>query len=47
VEQHGQPHLELDEHFDSIEEAWAFPTHWIVSGDPLTIQTRRLALAWR
>ena len=28
VDHHGQPHLELDEHFDSIEEAWAFATHW-------------------
>ncbi|MCT0199571.1 hypothetical protein KQ313_07765 [Synechococcus sp. CS-1325] len=28
VDQQGQPHLELDEHFESIEEAWAFATHW-------------------
>jgi hypothetical protein len=28
VDHHGQPHLELDEHFESIEEAWAFATHW-------------------
>jgi hypothetical protein len=28
VDQHGQPHLELDEHFDSIEEAWSFATRW-------------------
>jgi hypothetical protein len=28
VDHHGQPHLELDEHFDSIEEAWAFATDW-------------------
>jgi hypothetical protein len=28
VDHHGQPHLELDEHFDSIEEAWSFATHW-------------------
>ncbi|MEA5473056.1 hypothetical protein VB716_02335 [Synechococcus sp. CCY9201] len=27
VDHHGQPHLELDEHFDLIEEAWAFATH--------------------
>ena len=28
VDHHGQPHLELDEYFDSIEEAWAFATDW-------------------
>ena len=28
VDQHGQPHLELDEHFDSIEEAWSFALRW-------------------
>ena len=28
VDHHGQPHLELDEHFDSIEEAWSFATNW-------------------
>ncbi|APD47215.1 hypothetical protein KQ302_03585, partial [Synechococcus sp. CS-602] len=28
VDHHGQPHLELDEHFESIEEAWAFATNW-------------------
>ena len=28
VDQHGPPHLELDEHFDSIEEAWEFATNW-------------------
>ncbi|MFZ0406622.1 MAG: hypothetical protein WAM11_00715 [Cyanobium sp.] len=28
VDHHGQPHLELDEHFGSIEEAWSFATHW-------------------
>jgi hypothetical protein len=24
VDHHGQPHLALDEHFDSIEEDWSF-----------------------
>ncbi|AFY29700.1 YrrC family ATP-dependent DNA helicase [Cyanobium gracile] len=28
VDHHGQPHLELDEHFESIEDAWAFATDW-------------------
>jgi hypothetical protein len=28
VDHHGQPHLELDEHFDSIEEAWSFAIRW-------------------
>ena len=28
VDHHGQRHLEIDEHFDSNEEAWAFATHW-------------------
>ena len=28
VDQHGQPHLELDEHFYSIEEAWSFAIRW-------------------
>ncbi len=28
VDHHGQPHLELDEHFDSSEEAWTFATRW-------------------
>ncbi|WP_094555553.1 hypothetical protein [Synechococcus sp. 1G10] len=38
VDQQGQPHCELDEHFDSIEEAWAFATRWwhqqLPAGDP-------------
>ncbi len=25
---HGQPHLELEEHFDLIEEAWDFASQW-------------------
>lgn len=28
VDQSGQPHHELDEHFDSAEEAWSFATRW-------------------
>ncbi len=28
VDQQGQPHLELDQHFDSLEEAWAFASCW-------------------
>jgi hypothetical protein len=28
VDHHGQPHLELDEHFESIEEAWSFAVRW-------------------
>ncbi len=28
VDQQGQPHDELDEHFDSIEDAWSFATCW-------------------
>jgi hypothetical protein len=28
VDRHGQPHLEIDEHFDSIEEAWSFAIRW-------------------
>jgi hypothetical protein len=28
VDHHGQPHLELDEHFDAIEEAWSFAIRW-------------------
>jgi hypothetical protein len=28
LDHHGQPHLEVDERFDSIEEAWLFAIHW-------------------
>jgi hypothetical protein len=28
VDYHGQTHLEHDEHFDSIEEAWSFAIRW-------------------
>ena len=28
VDQQGQPHLEIDEHFESIEEAWSFAIRW-------------------
>jgi hypothetical protein len=28
VDQQGQPHPELDEHFESSEEAWDFARRW-------------------
>jgi hypothetical protein len=28
VDQQGLPHPELDEQFESMEEAWAFACHW-------------------
>jgi hypothetical protein len=28
VDQQGQPHPELDEHFESLEEAWDFASRW-------------------
>lgn len=28
VDQHGQPHPELDQDFESLEEAWDFATQW-------------------
>ena len=41
VDYHGQPHLELDEHFDSIEEAWSFAIRWWhqqqPNGEPATL----------
>ncbi|PZV04120.1 MAG: hypothetical protein DCF23_07320 [Cyanobium sp.] len=41
VDHHGQPHLEPDEHFDSIEKAWAFATLWWQqpqpAGEPATL----------
>jgi hypothetical protein len=28
VDQHGQPHPELDQDFESLEEAWDFASQW-------------------
>ncbi len=28
VDHHGQPHFELDEHLNSIEEVWSFAIRW-------------------
>ncbi|MCP9801863.1 hypothetical protein [Synechococcus sp. RedBA-s] len=28
VDHHGQPHLELDQDFESLEEAWDFASQW-------------------
>ena len=40
VDHHGQPHLTLDEHFDSIEEDWSFAIRWChqqqPTGEPAT-----------
>ncbi len=47
VDHHGQPHLELDEHFDSIEAAWAFATHWWPQQQPGGEPTSQIDLAWR
>jgi hypothetical protein len=44
VDHHGQPHLELDEHFDSIEEAWAFATRWWRQRQPADDQGAQVGL---
>ncbi|PZV04124.1 MAG: hypothetical protein DCF23_07395 [Cyanobium sp.] len=44
VDQHGLPHLELDEHFDSVEEAWGFATHWWQQQQPAGVTATQVGL---
>jgi hypothetical protein len=47
VDHHGQPHLELDEHFDSIEEAWSFAIRWWHQQQPTGEPASQLGLVRR
>ena len=44
VDQQGRPHRELDEHFDSSEEAWTFATRWWQQRQPAGDQDRPVGL---
>ncbi|MCP9915310.1 hypothetical protein [Cyanobium sp. ATX 6F1] len=44
VDHHGLPHLELDEHFDSIDEAWGFATHWWQQQQPAGVTATQVGL---
>jgi len=44
VDQHGQPHQELDEHFDSSEDAWTVATSWCQQQQPTDESTTQVGL---